>query len=81
MLTFVRKGSEWIWYVNGEVDNSGTFKEDLVKGTLDLYIMARPDLTGYVESDLFYVGIWRRALTDSEIREIYEAVVGILPLG
>jgi len=71
-LAFVRSGSDFTWYLNGEVDNTGTVS-DFTESTLDLKIMGEPGVPRYVEGHMGEAHILSgRALTGDEVRSHYE---------
>ncbi|MCD6138811.1 MAG: LamG domain-containing protein [Deltaproteobacteria bacterium] len=69
-LAFVRRGSEWTWYINGAVDNSGTLT-DFVEGTESMQIMGEPAKPRYCEGTIDEVRIYNRALSAEEIIQLF----------
>lgn len=56
-------------YINGTLENSGTNLN--LQGIIDLYFGVRTDLFAYFNGILDDIGIWNRALTPSEITQLY----------
>jgi len=77
-MAFVRKGSNWTWYINGVVDNSGTLTE-FVEGTEPLQIMGEPAIPRYCEGTIDEVRIYNRALSEEEIIMLYYNRIGAVP--
>jgi hypothetical protein len=69
---FVNNGGTWYWYINGVEDNTGTgvnitsTTTDLVLGAYD---SSSPSL--FYKGNLDEVFIWSRALSESEVSNIY----------
>jgi len=66
-LAFVREGSNWIWYLDGAVDNSGSLV-DFKKGTEDLHIMGDPLVPRWIEGFIDEPRFFNRPLSRDEIR-------------
>ena len=70
---FVANGGTWYWYVNGDVDNTGTGWNTTNTGTDHLTLGAFVDPTPrkFYKGNLDEVFIWSRALSSTEVDNIY----------
>lgn len=56
-------------YINGTIENSNTNLN--LQGIINLYFGVRSDLFAYFNGKLDDIGIWNRALTPSEVTQLY----------
>jgi hypothetical protein len=72
--TLTRNGSTFSIYVNGNLENSGTITR-AIENT-NSFIGAANAGVGNVTGNIEEVGIWNTALTEQEVKELYEAQKG-----
>jgi hypothetical protein len=69
-LAFVRRGTEWLWFIDSTVNASGSLT-DFKKDTYSLTIMGEPHINRWVGGRVYDIHIYNNDLTPEEIKQIY----------
>jgi hypothetical protein len=77
MVTMVQNGTDLRIYLNGTSDATPVSSAiTLFTATINTYIGARGNSTGYMKGSLDEIGLWSTALSSTEVTELYNGGVG-----
>ena len=76
MITITKLNNTYTYYVDGQVDKISTSNNSPLNGLCSIYLGSINNGAEFMNGKLDDIGIWNRALTQTEITALYNAATG-----